>query len=156
MTLFSAIVHSNSLFNVSHQEHVSMFNIKKGEDIRQGDPVVIDVRTLQARKATADGGFLAVGVAKRIVDLKGGNQAVVCTDGYHIFYDPCEHISESDIGKECYFLDADTVTLDGENRTKAGFIVAFDTSDDPVDIEDGTDRLVWVKTDITESEGLEW
>jgi len=133
-----------------------MFNVKEGEDIRNGDPVVIDVRTLQARKATADGGFLAVGVAKRIVDLKGGNQAVVCTDGYHIFYDPNGNISESDIGKECYFLDAETVTLDSENRTKAGFVAAFDISDDPVDIEEGTDRLVWVKTDITESEGLEW
>lgn len=156
MTLFSAIVQSKSLFNVSHQEHVSMFNVKEGEDIKAGDPVVVDVRTLQARKATADGGFLAVGVAQRIVDLKVGNQAVVCTDGYHIFYDPCKNISRSDIGKECYFLDADTVTLDGENRTKAGTIVAFDISDDPADIEDNTDRLVWVKTDITESEGLEW
>lgn len=156
MTLFSAIVQSNSLFNVSHQEHVSMFNVKKGEDIKKGDPVVIDVRTLQARKATGRGGFLTIGIANRIVDLKGGGQAVVCTDGYHIFYDPGQNISESDIGRVCYFLDADTVTLDGENKTKAGVVAAFNISDDPVDIEEGTDRLVWVKTDIMESEGLEW
>lgn len=155
MSLLSAFLKSNSFFNVS-REHVSMFIVEKGEKIEKGDPVVVNTKTLLAKKPTKSSGYFTVGVAYRILNLADGNQAVVCVDGYHIFYDPDGNISESDVGKACYFEDADTVTVDNINRTKAGIVVEIELSDDPIDIDDGADRVVWVKTDITEGSDLEW
>ena len=155
MRLLSAFLRSNSFFNVSN-EHVSMFILEKGEKIEKGNSVVVNTRTLLARKPTENSGYFSVGVAARILELADNNQAVVCVDGYHMFYDPDGNISESDVGKACYFLDVDTVTMDNINRTKAGVIVDIELSDDPADIEDGTDRIIWVKTDITEGSDLEW
>ncbi len=155
MSLLSAFLRSNSFFNVSN-EHVSMFILEKGEKIEKGNSIVVNTRTLLARKPTENSGYFSVGVAARILELADGNQAVVCVDGYHMFYDPNGNISESDVGKACYFLDVDTVTMDNINRTKAGVIVDIELSDDPADIEDGTDRIIWVKTDIAEGSDLEW
>ena len=155
MRLLSAFLRSNSFFNVSN-EHVSMFILEKGEKIEKGTSVVVNTRTLLARKPTENSGYFSVGVAARILELADNNQAVVCVDGYHMFYDPDGNISESDVGKACYFLDVDTVTMDNINRTKAGVIVDIELSDDLADIEDGTDRIIWVKTDITEGSDLEW
>lgn len=155
MRLLSAFLRSNSFFNVSN-EHVSMFILEKGEKIEKGNSVVVNTRTLLARKPTENSGYFSVGVAARILELADNNQAVVCVDGYHMFYDPDGNISESDVGKACYFLDVDTVTMDNINRTKAGVIVDIELSDDLADIEDGTDRIIWVKTDITEGSDLEW
>ena len=155
MRLLSAFLRSNSFFNVSN-EHVSMFILEKGEKIEKGNSVVVNTRTLLARKPTENSGYFSVGVAARILELADNNQAVVCVDGYHMFYDPDGNISESDVGKACYFLDVDTVTMDNINRTKAGVIVDIELSDDPADIEDGTNRIIWVKTDITEGSDLEW
>lgn len=90
------------------------------------------------------------------LDQADGNQAVICVDGYHMLYDPDENISESDIGKECYFSGENSVTLDNINKTKAGIIEGIEVSDDPIDIEDGTDRIVWVKNDLIEGGDSEW
>lgn len=155
MRLLSAFLRSNSFFNVS-KEHVSMFTLEKGEKVEKGNPIVVNTRTLLARKPTENSGYFSVGVAARILELADGNQVVVCVDGYHMFYDPDGNISESDVGKACYFLDAGTITMDNINRTKAGVIVDIELSGDPADIEDGTDRMIWVKTDITEGSDLEW
>lgn len=155
MKLISAFLTSNSFFNVSN-EHVSMFIVEKGEVIEKGDFVVVNTRTLLARKPVERSGYFTVGVAARIIDQADGNQAVICVDGYHMLYDPDENISESDIGKECYFSGENSVTLDNINKTKAGIIEGIEVSDDPIDIEDGTDRIVWVKNDLIEGGDLEW
>lgn len=155
MSLLSEFFKSNSFFNVSG-EHVSMFVIEHGEQIEKGDFVVINTRTLLARKPIASSGYFAVGVAAKIVQLADGNYAAICTDGYHFLYDPQNNITSNDIGKACYFQDKDTVTMDNINKTKAGTIVDIAMSDDPNDIVDGTNRIIWVKTDLTEGSELEW
>ena len=73
-----------------------------------------------------------------------------------MLYDHYENIYESDICKECYFSGENSVTLDNINKTKAGIIEGIEVSDDPIDIEDGTDRIVWVKNDLIEGSDLEW
>lgn len=155
MKLISAFFKSNSFFNVSN-EHVSMFVIEKGEVIEKGDFVVVNTRSLLARKPIESSGYFTVGVAARIIDLADGHQAVICVDGYHMIYDPDENISESDIGSACYFSGANSVTLDNINRTKAGVIEEIEVSDDPIDIADGMERMVWIKNDLTEGSDLEW
>lgn len=155
MTLLGAIISGRLFFNPS-REHVSVFIAEKGEKIQTGDFIVVNTRTLLARKPTASSGYFSVGVAYKILNLADGNQAVVCVDGQHTLYDPNAEISESDIGKACYFEDAGTVTMNNINRTRAGIIEYIELSDDPADIEDGTDRVVWINTDITEGSDLEW
>ena len=155
MKLISAFLSSNSFFNVSN-EHVSMFIIEKGETINRGDFVVVNTRTLLARKPVECSGYFAVGVAVRIIDQADGNQAVICVDGCHMIYDPDKNICESDIGRTCYFSGADSVTLDNINKTRAGVIEGLEVSDDPIDIADGADRIVWVKCDLTEGSDVEW
>ena len=81
---------------------------------------------------------------------------MICVDGCHMLYDTSKNISESDIGRACYFLGKNSVTLDNINKTKAGIIEGIEVSDDPIDIEDGTDRIVWVKNNLTEGSDLEW
>lgn len=155
MSLLSMLMRSGSIFNVS-REHVSMFIVEDGEKIDTGDFVVVDTKTLMARKPSAASGYFTVGVARKIINQEDGRQAVVCVDGCHMIYDPDSLISENDIGKACYFLNADSVTMDDANRTKAGIIKGIETSNDPNDIEDGTDRIIWVNTELTEGSGLEW
>lgn len=155
MTLLGAFMSGRLFFNPS-REHVSMFIIERGEKIETGNSVVVNTRTLQAKRPAENSGYFSVGVACKILDLADGSQAVVCVDGYHILYDPDGEISESDIGKACYFKDVDTVTMENVNRTRAGIIEIVEVSSDPVDIEDGADRIIWVKTDITEGSDLEW
>lgn len=155
MKLISAFLRSNSFFNVSN-EHVSMFIVEKGEVIEKGDFVVVNTRTLLARKPIEKSGYFTVGVAAKIIDQADGNQAVICVDGCHMLYDTSKNISESDIGRACYFLGKNSVTLDNINKTKAGIIEGIEVSDDPIDIEDGTDRIVWVKNNLTEGSDLEW
>lgn len=155
MKLISAFLRSNSFFNVSN-EHVSMFIIEKGEVIEKGDFVVVNTRTLLARKPVESSGYFTVGVAARIIDQADGNQAVICVDGCHMLYDPDKNISESDIGKACYFSGENSVTLDNINKTRAGVIEWIEISDDPIDIADGTDRIVWVKNDLIEGSDMEW
>lgn len=103
MKLISAFLRSNSFFNVSN-EHVSMFIVEKGEVIEKGDFVVVNTRTLLARKPVEKSGYFTVGVAAKIIDQADGNQAVICVDGCHMLYDTSKNISESDIGRACYFL----------------------------------------------------
>lgn len=155
MSLLSSFLRSNSFFNVSH-EHVSMFSVEKGEKIEKGNAVVVNTKTLLARKPTENSGYFSVGVAAKVLELADDSQAVVCVDGCHMFYNPDRSISESDVGKACYFLDAGTVTMDNINKTKAGVVVNIQLSDDPADIEDNADRIIWVKTDITDGSDLEW
>ena len=155
MKLISSFLRSNSFFNVSN-EHVSMFIVEKGEVIEKGDFVVVNTRTLLARKPVEKSGYFTVGVAAKIIDQADGNQAVICVDGCHMLYDTSKNISESDIGRACYFLGKNSVTLDNINKTKAGIIEGIEVSDDPIDIEDGTDRIVWVKNNLTEGSDLEW
>ena len=155
MKLISAFLRSNSFFNVSN-EHVSMFIVEKGEVIEKGDFVVVNTRTLLARKPVEKSGYFTVGVAAKIIDQADGNQAVICVDGCHMLYDTSKNISESDIGRACYFLGKNSVTLDNINKTKAVIIEGIEVSDDPIDIEDGTDRIVWVKNNLTEGSDLEW
>ena len=155
MSLLSSFVRSNSFFNVS-REHVSMFILEKEEKAQKGDFIVVNTRTLQARKPTESSGYFSVGIAKRVLELADGKQAVICVDGYHIFYDPDGNISESDAGKDCYFLNGHTITTDNINKTKAGVIANIEVSDDPIDIEDGANRIIWVKIDLTEGSDLEW
>ncbi len=155
MSLLSTFLRSNSFFNLSN-EHVSMFIVEKGEKIEKGNSVVVNTKTLLARKPTENSGYFSVGAAARILELADGNQAVICVDGYHMLYDPDGNISESDVGKACYFLNGDIVTMDNINKTKAGIVGGIELSDDPADMEDGTDRIIWVRTDITEGSDLEW
>ena len=155
MKLISAFLRSNSFFNVSN-EHVSMFIVEKGEVIEKGDFVVVNTRTLLARKPVEKSGYFTVGVAAKIIDQADGNQAVICVDGCHMLYDTSKNISESDIGRACYFLGKNSVTMHNINKTKAGIIEGIEVSDDPIDIEDGTDRIVWVKNNLTEGSDLEW
>ena len=56
MKLISAFLRSNSFFNVSN-EHVSMFIVEKGEVIEKGDFVVVNTRTLLARKPVEKSGY---------------------------------------------------------------------------------------------------
>ncbi len=155
MNLLSSFLRSNSFFNVSN-EHVSMFTVEPGEKIEKGDFVVVHTRTLLARTPKESNEHFAVGVAKRIVIDEHGNQLVVCMDGYHMIYDREKEITSDDIGKTGYFFDKETITCDPINKTKAGTIVDIEESDDPNDIEDGTDRIVWIKMDLTEGSDLEW
>lgn len=154
MKMISIFLKNKSLINLSN-EHVSMFNIEKGETIEKGDFVVVNTKTLLARKPIAKSGYFAVGVAERIIDQASGNQAVICVDGYHMIYNPDKSISENDIGRDCYFSAEDAVTLSNINMTKAGTIEAIEVSDDPIDIADGADRIVWVKCNIIEGSDLE-
>lgn len=159
MNLISAFLKSKSFFNPSN-EHVSMFIVEKGELIEHGDFVVVNMRTLLARKPIANTKeatkYFSVGVAIKIVSLADGNQAVICKDGYHMVYDYDKNISEDDIEKVCYFSGSDTITLENDNKTKAGVIVDFEISNDPIDIADGTERIVWIKNDLTEVGDVEW
>lgn len=155
MTLLSAFLQSNSFINAL-DEHVSIFVVEEGEVIQKGDFVVVNTRTLLARKPVPASGYFTVGVAARIINQANGHQLVVCVDGYHMLYDPEDNISENDIGKACYYLDAETVTMDNINRTRAGVIAGIELSDDPIDIADGTDRIIWVKTNLKEGSEMEW
>lgn len=154
MRLFSRLIRCHSLFNVS-REYVSEFTVEPGEKIEKGDFVVINTTTLLARKPIKRSGYLAVGVANKVIDRADGKQSVICVDGHHILYNPKGDISESDIGKPCYFLDKDTVTLESTDKTKAGIIAGIEISNEQMDIEDGADRIIWVKTDIVEGSELD-
>ena len=155
MKLISRFLKSNSFFNISN-EHVSMFTIEDGETIEKGDFVVVDTKTMHARKPLAKSGYFAVGVAKKILDLANGKQAVICVDGCHMIYDPDKVVQESDINNTCYFATPKSITLNSVNTTKAGTIAAIEVSDDPIDIADGTDRMVWIRNDIMKESDLEW
>jgi hypothetical protein len=155
MTLLNDFVGANSLFNICN-EHVTMFTIEEGEKIELGDCVVVNTRTLLARKAKAESGYFSVGVAKRIIDLADGNQAVICIDGIHVVYDHDRNICENDIGRACYFADAESVTLDNINKTRAGIIMDAYTRSDPKDVEDGCDRIVYVKINVKDGSDLKW
>lgn len=155
MSLISRFLRENMLFN-ANCERVSMFTIEEGEHIETGSPVVVNTKTLLARNPVKSSGFFAVGKAKKVIDLKNGNQAVICTDGYHMFYDPDRNISDNDIGKACYFDGDGGVTMENINRTRAGIVEIIDDSDDPIDIEDGADRLVYVRIDLCDGGDLEW
>lgn len=151
----SELLRNNHFFNPLH-EHVSMFAVKNGEKIETGDSIVVDPKTLLAMKPTENSGYVTVGFAKKVIQQEHGVQSVICIDGIHITYNPCGDISEDDIGSPCYFVDADNVTLNGTNRTKAGIIEGIEFSDDPADIEDGMDRIVFIKMNLTEGSGLTW
>lgn len=155
MNLLSAFIKAGSFVNVS-REHVSVFHVEKGMKLEKGDPVVVHKRTLQACKPVVSSQYFAVGVAANVIEQEKGNQTVICIDGYHTFYDPDKNISKDDIGLPCYFLDDGTITMDDTNKTKVGIVMDIVTSTDPIDIADGVDRVVWVKTDITEGECIKW
>ena len=53
-------------------------------------------------------------------------------------------------------MNGHTITTDNINKTKAGVIANIEVSDDPIDIEDGANRIIWVKIDLTEGSDLEW
>lgn len=152
---FSKLLKSQRLLNPLC-EHVSMFTIEEGETIEKGDSVVVDTNTLLARKPTEGAGYLTAGIAAKVISNEYGVQSVICVDGIHLLYNTCGDISEADIGKDCYFLDTDNVTLDGTNKIKAGHIEAVELSDDPADIEDGADRRIFIKMDILQGRYLKW
>lgn len=147
MNLLSKLLRNNSFFNVS-KGHVSMFDIEDGETIEKGDYVVVNSETLLARKPINSNGYFTAGVAIRVIELKNGKQSVICVDGCHLLYDPNNIIQENDIGKECYFLNENAVTTNPTNKTKAGIVMNIELSDDPNDIADDTDRIIWIKTDL--------
>lgn len=155
MNLYSVFMGSRSHINILG-EHVTIFNVDQDEKIESGDIVFIHKRSLLARKAVGRGGYFCVGSAFRVIDRADGYQSVICIDGYRMVYNPENSITRGDIGKVCYFSGPNTVTLDSENKTRAGIIVSVDLSDDPVDIEEGTDRIIGIKFDITEGRNIEW
>lgn len=135
------------LLNLFGQK-VSIFPIAEGENIKVGNIVVVNTRTLQASKAKKESGYYALGRAVRIVTDESGVKFVICNDGIFIIdnTDMPEHkIYDSNIGRICYFDGEDSVTLDNINTTKAGEVVGIN--------EDGR---VLVKISISEGSELEW
>lgn len=129
-------------------QKISIFNIAKGETVEKGDLVVVNTRTLQASRPKKEGGYYAVGKAIRIITNEHGVKFVICKDGMFIMdnTDLPEHkISDSNIGRICYFNGQDSVTLDNINTTKAGEVLNIN--------EDGS---VLVKISISEGSELEW
>ncbi len=152
---FSKLLATQGLLNPLC-EHVSMFSVDKWVTVERGDSIIVDMHTMRARKPIKGDGYLTAGIAAKVIRQEDGGQSVICIDGIHLLYDPRGDISEADIGKDCYFLDTDNVTLDGTKRTKAGRIEAVELSDDPADIEDGADRRIFVKMDILQGRYLKW
>lgn len=129
-------------------QNISIFPIAEGETIKVGNLVVVNTRTLQANRAKKEGGYYAIGRAVRIVTNENGVKSVICKDGIFIIdnTDLSEHkISDSDIGRICYFDGKDSVTMDNINTTKAGEVLNTN--------EDGR---VLVKICISEGSELEW
>ena len=127
---------------------VSIFPIKEGETIKVGDLVVVYTRTLQSSRAKKESGYYAIGRAARIVMNENGVKSVICKDGIYIIDNtdfPEHKISDSDIGRICYFDGESSVTLNNINTTKAGEVLS--TNDD---------GSVLVKISISEGSELEW
>lgn len=108
------------------EQKVSIFPITDGETIKVGDLVVVNVRTLQACRAGKEGGCYAVGRAVRIVKDENGSESVICNDGIFSVNNtdlPGHKVSDSDIGRICYFDSGDSVTMDSINTAKAGEVL---------------------------------
>lgn len=129
-------------------ENISMFPIAEGEEIKTGDFVVVNTRTLQASVAKKQGGYYSIGRALKIVRGEDGDRQVICHDGIFIIHNtelPEHRIVDSNVGRVCYFDGASSVTLDNINTTKAGEVVGV-----------GEDDNVLIKISTSEGSELEW
>lgn len=108
------------------EQKVSVFPIADGETIKAGDMVVVNTGTLQAYRARKAGGCYAVGRAVRFVKDENGAESVICNDGIFSVNNtdlPGHKVSDSDIGRICYFDSGDSVTMDSVNTAKAGEVL---------------------------------
>lgn len=132
---------------------ISMFDIEQDKKIYPGEPVIVNKKTMLAKKPLIDednSDYFYAGVA--IATTKEENtRTIICEDGYHMFYNPDKSITEENIGEVCY-LYGDTVTMNDYSKIKAGIVAFIEISDKPADIADGADRQVWIYSDVSKEE----
>ena len=126
---------------------VTIFTIAEGETIKEGDLVVVNTRTLEASRPRSESGYYAVGRAIRLVSQED-SKSVICRDGIYVIRNtdiPKHMITDSDIGRVCYFDGAASVTMDNINTTKAGEVLGVDD-----------EGRALVKISVSEGSELEW
>lgn len=141
------ILASNKTLLNQFGENITMFPVKRGTTIKEGDFVVVNTRTWLASLPKKKSGYYAVGRAIRLITATDGNTFVICRDG--IFHGdntmkPQHRISKENVTRACYFCDDQTVSLNNINATKAGTIISV--------MEDG----VLIKIDVNEGSGMQW
>ena len=124
-------------------ENITMFPVEDGVIIEKNEFVVVNTRTFQASLPKKESGYISVGRATEIITTEDGITLVLCRDG--IF--KCQNskdwkhrIGKGDYGRDCFFEDDQTVSLNNKSGIKAGTVINLD---------DG----VWIKIDVNERGG---
>lgn len=107
--------------------HAMIFPITKGCEFEEMDVVALNTKTCQVSHPEQSGNYFAVGRAVRTVTSESGSKMLLCRDGIFMFnntVDDLEHkITKDDIGKDCYIESECFVSMNSNQRTKAGKVV---------------------------------
>lgn len=118
----------------SHSRKHFTFTLKSGTKAYKGAAICLELATAKVIPATAGEGLIYVGQADDNVDATSADQELSVDliaelwGSYFVNATAGDAVAATDVGKLCYFLDDQTVTISAYGRPVAGVVLGVSTT----------------------------